>query len=480
MVKDRKIYGFFKGNINLLIVIFLFIVLCVSYILIIPVFEAPDEPGHFIYAFYISKYNKLPSTYNEPIKAEQYIKENIDEKANKVLYMDNKYMFYKEPQPSQDLKNYRDQRHHPPIYYLISSQIIKPFNVHDIYIEDNLNMEHGIYNKYTDNKILKYNSPTISLVLILRLFQIVYGVLSIFFIFKIIKLLSDDEFKSNSVLLVSVIAFLPQFVFLCSYINNDVLSSLFGLISAYFMMLLFKRDKAYFGLVSILFAIIGGFTKYTILIMLPITIIAFFIWFVIKKKKVGAILAISAIIVLSIVTFYYIINFGESKRMSSALIDRVLRVSNKFFERLKYSEYRLINMPQLTNVFKSTVAVFGWMQFYVESFIYYFFLAYVISGILVFFTNIKDYINSKKSIIFIILSIISLFSYFLIYTASTGWAQNQGRVLLLAVFLTYILAILGLKSIKDSNNNIFYYGLFTSSLLISVFCLYKNIYFYYY
>jgi hypothetical protein len=120
------------------------------------------------------------------------------------------------------------------------------------------------------------------------------------------------------------------------------------------------------------------------------------------------------------------------------------------------------------------------MQFYVESFIYYFFLAYVISGILVFFTNIKNYINSKKSMIFIILSIISIFSYFLIYTASTGWAQNQGRVLLLAVFLTYILAILGLKSIKDSYNNIFYYGLFTSSLLIPVFCLYKNIYFYYY
>ena len=182
MVKDRKIYGILKENINLLIVIILFIVLCVSYILVIPVFEAPDEPGHFLYAFYISKYNKIPSPYNEPISTEQYIKENIDEKVDKVFYMDDNYMFYKEP--SAGYGHYRDQRHHPPIYYLISSQIIKPFNIDNIYVEDNLNQEHGIYNKFIDNKILENNSSTISLVLVLRLFQIVYGVLIIFFIFN--------------------------------------------------------------------------------------------------------------------------------------------------------------------------------------------------------------------------------------------------------------------------------------------------------
>ena len=476
MVKDRKIYGILKENINLLIVIILFIVLCVSYILVLPVFEAPDEPGHFLYAFYISKYNKIPPPYNEPVSTEQYIKENIDEKVDKVFYMDENHMFYKEPGSLL----YRDQRHHPPIYYLISSQIIKPFNVGNIYIKDNLNQEHGIYNRFIDNKILKNNSSTISLVLILRLFQIVYGVLIIFFIFKIIKLLSDDEFKNNSILLISGIAFLPQFVFLCSYINNDVLSSLFGLISAYFIVLLFKRDKAYLGLLSILFAIIGGFTKYTILIMVPVTIIAFLIWFIIKKKKIWAILGILVIIILSIIAFYYIINFDETKRISSPLLNKILSVSSGILADLKDIKQSFINIPALTVTFKSTVAVFGWMNIFVDSFIYYFFLAYVISGILVFFVNIRDYRKSKKSIIFIILSIISIFSYFLLYASSGNWVQNQGRIILTAVFLTYIITILGFRSVKDRYKNILYYTLFSSSLLISVFCLYNYIYLKYY
>ena len=116
VVKDRKIFSILKENINLLIVIILFTVLCVSYILVIPVFEAPDEPGHFLYAFYISKYNKIPSPYNESISTEKYIRENIDEKVDKFFYMDENYMFYKEP--GTGYLHYRDQRHHPPIYYL--------------------------------------------------------------------------------------------------------------------------------------------------------------------------------------------------------------------------------------------------------------------------------------------------------------------------------------------------------------------------
>ena len=60
---------------------------------VIPVFEAPDEPGHFLYAFYISKYNKLLQ-YNESISTTQYIKENIDKNADKTfIWIVN--MFYK-------------------------------------------------------------------------------------------------------------------------------------------------------------------------------------------------------------------------------------------------------------------------------------------------------------------------------------------------------------------------------------------------
>jgi len=46
-----------------LFIIILFISLCLSYILIIPVFEAPDENYHFLYSFYISKFDGLYSIF---------------------------------------------------------------------------------------------------------------------------------------------------------------------------------------------------------------------------------------------------------------------------------------------------------------------------------------------------------------------------------------------------------------------------------
>ena len=94
MIKDKKNVCILKENFFLLIVIILFIVLCVSYILIIPVFEAPDENWHFSYAFYLSKHNQLPPPYNEPVSIEQYIKENMGENSLNVFYMDDKYMIY--------------------------------------------------------------------------------------------------------------------------------------------------------------------------------------------------------------------------------------------------------------------------------------------------------------------------------------------------------------------------------------------------
>jgi len=703
---------YFKKNINLFIVIVLFIILCVSYILIIPVFEAPDENWHFMYAFYISKYNRIPSLYTESIGYEQYIQEHVNDVQNPMFFMDEKYMLYKQANGEYEQLN---SLWHPATYYFISAQIIKPLGVDNIDAEYNYD-NFWNPNLFINNKILKDSSPTNSLVLILRLFQIVYGVLIIVFIYKIIKLISGDEFKNNSIILLSPIVFLPQFVFLCSYVNNDVLSALFGLISAHFVVLLFKRNKAYMGLISVLFAFIGGFTKNTIFIIVPVAIIAFLIWFI-AKKKIWAILGILAVIILSVTAFYYVSNFkkasyettkieagweenhkdenvedindvsaknyalnlsttklvnfgnadifniknqswtvelwiksvtgqtawrgflgknyrstagswaisldredklyfeinntdsnhygfdvyrvpiinndwvhatwscnrispttmevssyqngvliGTQKRTDLTgtfsneldtylckdlsgtvmvdevriwntartqeqiqssmyreltdneeglvgywnfnkgrgstvydstvnknngtifnirnnlppLLDRVIRTGNGILAGFRDGKYRLINIPALAVTFKSTVAYFGWMNIAADNFIYNFFLAYIISGILLFFANIRDYRKNIKSIIFIILSIISIFIYFVVYAASTNWGQIQGRVILTAVFLTYVLAILGFKTVKARYKNILYYTLFSCSLLISVFCLYNYIYLNYY
>ncbi|MFC2145631.1 hypothetical protein ACFLQQ_04800, partial [Actinomycetota bacterium] len=86
---------YFRKNYYLFIVIALFIILSISYVLTIPVFEAPDENYHFLYSFYISKYNKIYSKYNEIIPVGSYIEEHLGEDQDPGYYMDEKYAFLK-------------------------------------------------------------------------------------------------------------------------------------------------------------------------------------------------------------------------------------------------------------------------------------------------------------------------------------------------------------------------------------------------
>jgi hypothetical protein len=699
-----------------LLIIILFISLCLSYILIIPVFEAPDENYHFLYSFYISKYNKLFSKYDENISVDQYIQENIDAGQDTGLYIDEKYAV---------MKNF-DKNYHPlspwsdpPVYYLISSRLIKPFEVDKVGAEFNYE-DFNNPNRFVNNKILMDNNHTIGLVLMLRLLQMIFGVGIIIIIFNIIKLISDYKFKNQPILLLSSIVFIPQFIFLCSYVNNDLLSILFGLLSVYFIVLLFKKEKFYWGLLSIIFAIIATLTKDTLFIMVPIAIITIFIWSIVKKKK-KIIYGFLIFIVLFISAFYFSLNFqkithGRSelnqswtegfknknnkgfsfdgvddsvatsisystkadelsvecnayfnsfnrkeKNVTTPLItnlknkeniksgidlraiyiskndtlrwqfrigsgenfigvtgdvlpyqDFVEKYSKKWLnvsaiyesekclkilvngkelaindkdipenlligeDPILYFGYSSINPGYLDGIidtvriwdialteaqirenmnkeltgneegligywnfnegkgsivhdltpnqnhgkiqvtteksfpllnrakgvakefftepenffnfdnehfiesFKSSVAVFGWMNIYADNHIYYFFLAYIIAGVFLFFANIKQYRESKRPIIFIIASIISVYAYFLLYAFYTDWAQQQGRVMFTAVMLTFILAILGYNTIKSRYRNIIYYVLFSCSLFIIIFSLYNYIYLQYY
>jgi hypothetical protein len=706
---------YFKKYINIFIIIILFISLCLSYILTIPVFEAPDENYHFLYSFYISKYNKLFSKYNESISVNQYIQEHIDIEKDPGLYADEKYAFLKK----HINKNYSTLTpwSDPPTYYLVASQMIKPFDVDKIGSEFNYENFNNP-NRFVNNKILADQSPTNGLVLVLRLLQMIFGIGIIIMIFQIIRTVTDDKFKNQSILLLSGIAFLPQFIFLCSYINNDIPSVFFGLISIYFMVLMFKKEKTSWGLLSILFAIIATLIKDTLFVMVPVTIITIFIWFIIKKKKI-IIIGFLVFMILLIAAITFSLNFqkitqgrselkeswadgdmgeeikgfsfdgvddmviassdypSEAKELTiecnaffnsfnkkeehittplisnrenrqdvkSGILLRTLYVSKKntlrwqfiigegddivvasgdilpyedfaekyakkrlnisaVFEGEKYlkilingeeiairnkdiPEHILINKAsplyfghsgisylngiidqvriwdianteahikenmdqaltgdeegligcwdfnegkgstvhdltdnknhgkiqvieersfplldraksvarelltspgnmfnfnkeKFLNSFKSSVAVFGWMNIFADNHIYYFFLAWITAGIFLFFTGTGDYRKSRRSIIFIIVSIISVYSFFLLHAFYTEWAQKQGRVMFTAVILTFILAILGYNTLKTRYRNIVYYLLFSCSLFISIFSLYKYIYLQYY
>ncbi|MDD3819564.1 MAG: hypothetical protein PHG41_07020, partial [Actinomycetota bacterium] len=172
---------------------------------------------------------------------------------------------------------------------------------------------------------------------------------------------------------------------------------------------------------------------------------------------------------------------------SSPLLNRIITIIDDIIIRFKYGNFKeslLSARTELPLTFKSSVAVFGWMNIFADKFIYNCFLAYVISGIILFFVNIKEYKNNIKPVIFIIISIVSIFIYFILYASAkasaVGWGHHQGRIIMLAIILTFTLAILGFKSVKKPVKEVLYYTLFSGSLFISIFCLYSYIYLSYY
>lgn len=450
-----------------------------GYIFINPIFEANDESGHFQYAFYISKYNRLPSITTFYLNSEQmsmyeYIEKNIGKESSKVFYMDEKYMFF-----LSSTHSYTNMRHHPPLYYFISSLLIKPFKVNNIYAESNWPYSKRGYdlNVYKNNIIWQNQSQTFMLVLILRMFQLIYGIITIIFIYKILKLLFGNNINKYSILLISSIAFLPQFTFLYSYVNNDALSYLFGLISIYFIILLFKNKKSYFGVFSIIFALIASFTKLTMLILLPLVMLTFFIWIIKNKRKISLLIFLSISILFTIFTFYLIKSQNYSNDyIWKNVIEKGKKVIINFSDKLSIDTWVLV----APKTFKSTIAYFGWFTIEVSNFIYNFYFIYIISGVLLLIINIKKYAKNLSSIIFIIITIVSIFSYFIIYATSSNYAQTAGRIFFLAVILTFILAIVGYNNIKLPSKKILVYSLIPFFIFINVFCLYYHIYLNYY
>lgn len=539
----------------------------------------------------------------------------------------------------------------------------------------------------------------------------------------------------------SGVCFIPQFVFLCSYVNNDLLAVLFSVISVYFIVLLFKYKNLFYGIISIFFTIAGAFTKSTVLIMIPLIFVVFFVWLIVNKKLI-LILIFLLIAAIFSVLFYYVLNSdkanyesikaesnwqklnlsshesnefrvkdyaikfdGKSNKISlpstpslesqeltielwfylnkinnncstplisdwnkwkhdsqkgylvrifdnkdnitfyqfiicdgslyktlrsdslkdyefakkylnnwihiacvykaktymkifingkevavskenipeqmmpekstptyigysginpgyfNGIIDEVRiwsiartgnEINQDMFSKLKGNEegliglwdfdkgkgalvydltknknngiiykqpsyvspilerirgifqyiynlyigfknpdyfnenfnwYSLINKQSFAKTFKSTTAVFGWMNIFADKFVYNYFLAYIISGIVLFLFNVRKLKESKASIIFILLCIISIFLYFLIYAIYSNWIQNQGRIMMTAVLLVYLIAILGFTFVRLDNKNstsVFYYTLFGTSFMVIIFCLYKYIYLVYY
>lgn len=155
-----------------------------------PLFEAPDEHLHFFTAVYIAENNRLPQ---------------VEERLDTLMGQE----------PAQ-----------PPLYYVVASTILRPFDLsaarQSLWLNPHVRLGDPDYPPNT-NLVIDYHGADAyrAPAHVLRLLSVVVGVGTLWVFGRTATHLFPNH-PTRQWLMVALPACLPQFIFLHSYINNDI------------------------------------------------------------------------------------------------------------------------------------------------------------------------------------------------------------------------------------------------------------------
>lgn len=476
---------------SIVLVLLVFFIFGLVIIIITPVFDAPDQLAHFAYILFFVKYNKIPKYIEWGKETENYIDiyyPNVRE--NKFLFiLDNNYSFAYSGRKSV---TYNSLAHHPPLYYFISSILIKKFTKLDKL--EKLQVGNSTLNKYVPKyKINEENKEVYvysvgfkainSLFLpayLLKFIQLIFGIFIVYFILKILKLLLIDDFNDYDIFMSSFICLLPSFIFTCTYINNDVLSILLGIISIYFLLLYAQQNRFIFFMISFILSVLSFMTKSYGIFLILIDIIYFIYKIIIKKKKIVIFISLISfliVLVISLILIIYFFSSGVTANYLKNFITKSIVTTFKDFRILFTKDFFLGFIPK---ILLNTIAFFDQSHVIADKFLYYFYYPFILAGVIIFFKNLK-LLKEKLETFTIIFSIIFLNIIFLLAWAIasdlTGWG---GRFILISFILINLFTILGYKNLNIKYYKYFSRIIFILILILNIFNIYQYIYLFYY
>lgn len=421
----------------LLFIISLYFILAVNYAINVPIFESPDEPDHFLYVKYIIKYQRLP-----------LLEDNNPESPRTAI--------------------------HPPLYYLLSAVIYAPFQAYDHPVEHKYNEKFGLINRnryFHKDENMREHYPFY----IIRLFSILLGMLTIIFGWKT----ANEIFGESQYLIIgstALIAFIPQFIYISSSVNNDNLANFISSVIFWILIRMAKSDFLNKKELVFLGAGLGfaAITKFTALFLIPFAILALYIIQKDKKEYIKNVIFICALTGI-ISGWYYFRNY--------IMYDYALG-GNFGSKRGIFSSYFI--KPFANMMLLSFFGLFGWMNIVMARILSYLYIIFYGIGFLsaLIFISVKaSLINKYKKvklcywILFsgIILSLISNIRY------NMTNDDYQGRHMLTIIAPFAILTVAGYNyiytGIKDK------YQLLTrektktlSMFLLIIFLFYMNIF----
>ncbi|MCB0034209.1 MAG: glycosyltransferase family 39 protein, partial [Anaerolineales bacterium] len=203
----RWISGNVQHQLWINVILGLNLLLSLAYGVVNPLFEAPDEHHHYFTAQWIADHGRLPS---------------VPQPARERFFI-----------PAQESDWLGQEAAQPPLYYLLTSLIIAPFDTAEAHAQT----IHNPFVRLGDPAVrVNVNAfahghdgwPWRGHVLaahLLRALSAVMGTLAVWLIYQSGRLLWPDQL-GRALLAAGTVAFLPQFTFQFSAISNDTLVTL--------------------------------------------------------------------------------------------------------------------------------------------------------------------------------------------------------------------------------------------------------------
>jgi len=223
-----------------LILIFgLYFLLAVAYSLLMPIWEAPDEPAHYHLAWHLATYGEYPS-----------------EEVNYEI-------------------------HQPRTYYYFGALVIRALNTVDAELTRFQRPKEFVYNIRKPERRFEWTDENYHFVwgvYILRWVNVIVGGIALWLNWKTFKQLAP---LSLALAALALAALIPQYLHIMSSVNNDALGTLAGALLFYLVVRFLKEPSYGLGsLLLILALILPLFTKLTVLpISVALLLVVAWKWF---------------------------------------------------------------------------------------------------------------------------------------------------------------------------------------------------------
>ncbi|GIV75550.1 glycosyltransferase family 39 protein [Caldilinea sp.] len=227
-----------RASVFFLILLFLYSVCVLQIAFRLPAFASPNEALHYEHFVLIRKTGRLPDLHSS---------------------------------------TRADERHQPPLYYALAALFSLPFPDPPLDTELPTNPHFLSTHVGNLNPVVPVTPAQLPALYVARLTSAVIGLLALVGVYLGARRLVPDDY---ALLIVSLLAFQPMFLFLSGTINNDLAAAAFAGLAVTWMAVLTLQDAPprHFGAIGVLLGLAMLSKANTVFLLLLIPLSAFFLW----------------------------------------------------------------------------------------------------------------------------------------------------------------------------------------------------------